>query len=155
MKHLPDGTIVYFPITDGETEIAAAWYVELPGPGGRVGQLGNIMAMVMRDLPTAPWKLVARTRFYRDADLTTRSKDQRSGYMVQAKPEDDPETVKADLVAKTDAMFQAAVDLGGQLTKVDGHKDLDEFLAIWEKQPWAHMTKPTGAEAEKYGRKYS
>jgi hypothetical protein len=138
-----DGTVTYFPLDQPTSEVAVGWYMEMGTPE----QTGNTMAMVFRDGPDRPWKLVMRTRIYLDDKIGAASKDRRQGFMVTAEPDDDPETARTELVEKADGLFQDLLGLGlGKLYRVADHTSLQDFFRIWGEQPWAHMRVETPEE---------
>lgn len=145
MRTLEDGTIVYFALDYHSSEVAAGWYLELPN------NMGNVMAMVFRDSATEPWKLVLRTRIYKDDDLTVESKDRKRGYKVEAKPETDPAEARRDLVEKADEIFNgmAGAATGMKLYRLADHTSTEDFMRRWAEQPWTHMTQEgPAADAE-------
>lgn len=124
MKTDADGTITYFPL-GSTSEVAVAWYLEV-----KIQPQGNIMAMVFRDGPNDPWKVVVRIRIYAD-DKVHASKDWRHGHMVYGE--------KDDLVKQTDILMDGLKEASrGELTRIDEHESIDEFMEIWTNQPWAH-----------------
>lgn len=145
MRTEADGTITYFPLDSPETEVALGWYLEM------TVAKGNVMAMVFRDGPAHPWKLVLRTRIYKDDLLGKDSRDERNGYMVTAAPEQDPEEARQELIAKVDGLFGDMMALGmGRLYRVADHTSTSDFLRIWGEQPWAHMTPMTQEEIDQH-----
>lgn len=135
MRTEPDGTITYFPLDSEHSEVAVAWYLELPQ------NAGNIMGMVFRDGQDKPWKSVIRTRQYRDDKNDMTSKDKRHGYMVTAKDDEQPDAARQRLIKSTDKFFSIIMDTAsGRLYRLDEHKSIEEFMTIWGTQPWSHMT---------------
>lgn len=143
MRTEADGTTTWFPLDHPTSEVAVAWYLELaPTPSG------NVMAMVFRDGPDQPWKLVVRTRMYVD-DKSFGSRDRRNGLMFEATPDSDPATCRRELIDKGDDLLGGLMTLGlGKLYRQSDHTSLQEFLTIWGKQPWGHMRPLTPEELE-------
>lgn len=145
MRHEADGTTTYFPLDYPETEVAIGWYLEMSVAKG------NIMAMVFRDGPDKPWKLVLRTRLYKDDLLGRESRDERNGYMVEALPHQDPAVARQELTEKVDGLFGDMMALGmGRLYRLADHTSTQDFLRIWGEQPWGHMTPMTQEEIDQH-----
>jgi len=142
MRTEADGTVTYFPLDQPTSEVAVGWYMEMGAP-----PTGNTMAMVFRDSPAHPWKLVVRTRIYLDDKVGVESKDRRQGFMVTAEPDMDPEEARQELVEKADTLFGDLLGLGlGKLYRIADHTSLGDFFRIWGEQPWAHMRVETPEE---------
>ena len=134
MRTEADGTITYFPLDQPGSEVAVAWYVELPY------NHGNVLAMVFRDGPDQPWKAVARTRMYVDDRTDDTSKDRRQGYMITDPLAENQDIARASLIQKIDAVVEHLVSVGAKLeTRLSEHKSLNEFLDLWQQQPWANV----------------
>lgn len=151
MIKTPDGYVIYFPIDMQRTDVACAWHVTLNTEFG-----GNILAMVFRDDAISPWKLVARTRFYRD-DKAHDSNDDREGYMVTSKITEDQEQVKKDLITKMDTLITFVSDKGATLdSRMENTGQTTEaFMKRWMDQHFMHSKAMSPEEAKaKYGDVY-
>lgn len=134
MRTEADGTITYFPLDSGSSEVAVAWHLEMPN------YRGNIMAMVFRDSPNDPWKTVVRIRYYVDDVKDSTSKDKRHGWMLESPPDKSADTVRQDMIEGTDSFFHQMMDLlGGRLYRFDDHKSTEELLDNMAKQPFANL----------------
>lgn len=135
MRTESDGTITYFPLDHPQSEVAVAWYLEMfPEP------TGNVMAMVFRDGPDKLWKLVVRSRIYVDDEIGDKSKDRRTGMMVEAKPGSDPATARHELVNHADDILGGLMSIGmGRLYRQSDHTSLRDFFDKWGMQPWANL----------------
>jgi hypothetical protein len=132
MRREPDGTVVYFPLDSPGCEVAVGWYLEM-----MPANTGNIMAMVFRDGPETPWKLVLRSRFYVDSDTTDKSKDERTGYLVERPA---TEEQRDELVKKaTQIMDTLRVGYQGQLTTIRHFGPAESFVEKWSQLQFAHM----------------
>lgn len=141
---------IWFNIDSAKTEIACAWYLEIP-PGDGFGKGGNFIAMVLRD-KGEPWQCTIRSRQYVDDLFTRDTKDIRQGYRVTPHPGEPDDVAKQRLVDTAQKMFFTLRDKSeGRLTIINDFRDTDHFIEIWSSQPWAHTEivplPPEGAPA--------
>lgn len=143
MRQNADGTVTYFPLDGDRCEVSVGWYCEM------TTCRGNLMAMVFRDSPADPWKLVVRTRLYMDNQAQS-SIDPRNGYAILAPDNSEEERVK--IVAKGDMVFDTLKRINaGRIWRLERTGPANDFLEEWGKLPFVNMKIATPEEVANMG----
>ena len=110
------------------TQVATVWFLDHTD--------GDVLGLVYRDSPTAPWQALVRRRDRCD-DKIWGSADTKQAYRITSDFE--PPTA---LVQKMTNFFTGLHrDVGGKLWSQDINASGDVFLEIWRAQPFVHSMK--------------